>query len=128
MLYADVTRTTHIATFYSGIDQSGWKVNEVPIPSLGYAIAAGDTVAVEFTPESGSLTDDEYFLVLDFFDGSEFININKSTTIEVRSDFDYSCGEYTNVPIIKDLAIEVELEEFTEQFGSRERTRRTIRF
>jgi hypothetical protein len=128
MFYADATRTTHVKTYYSGLDATGWTVNGVNITMAGIAITSGQTVSVEFAPTQGDLTEDDYFLVIDYFDGSEFQNITKSPTIAITSDSEYACGEYTNVPIVKDIAIQIELEEFTEEFGGRERTRRTIKF
>jgi hypothetical protein len=117
-----------LKTYVSEIDQTGWLVNGALAPAGGTTMASGQTVSVEFTPPSGDLTDDNYFLVIDYYNGTNFYNITKSPTIAISSVSEYSCGEYTNVPIVKDIAIQLEIEEFTEEFGGKTRSRRTYNF
>ena len=128
MFYADATRTTLVKTYFSGHDVGGWTINGLNLSSGGANVTHGQSVDVGFKPNNGDLTDDTYFLVIDYYDGTIFHNITKSPTIVIKSTSKYTCSEYTNVPIIRDVAIQIELEDFTESFGSKDRTRRTVQF
>jgi hypothetical protein len=126
--YSDPTRTQHVKTYSSSVDPTGWTVNGSFITTSGSSIAAGHAVQVEFAPPEGDLPTGDYYLTLDYFDGSNFHNITQSPSITMNLEITYSCGEYSNVPIFKDLAITLQLADYTEQFGSESKTRRTITF
>jgi hypothetical protein len=125
-VYSDVTRTDNVATFYSGNDQSGWIVDNSILGGGGANITTGDTVSVEFTPDLATATAQVYFLVVDAFDGDDFINVSRSFYLRVSPDSTYSCGEYFDVPVVKNMVIMFEIEEYEETFGSRKRLRRTV--
>ena len=97
------------------------------ITESGKTIASGHTAVVHFVPPVGDLTEDTYFLDIDYYENGDFTNITKSPTIVITSESEYSCGEYVNVPIFKDLAVQIEIDEFDEKFGSHIRTRRTLK-
>jgi hypothetical protein len=66
-----------------------------------------------------------YYLSIDVYDDGAFRNITNSRFIRVSPSISFSCGEYTDVPVLKNIAIMFDIEEFEESFGSRKRLRRT---
>jgi hypothetical protein len=111
-MYSDSQRMNIVKTIYSGNDISGWDINGVGIEESGYSIGSGNTVTIykEISSEGleyGTL----YYLIIDVFDGTEFVLASNSYTFmfnDILSD-EY-CGPYKNVPIVKNFGLMFELD------------------
>jgi len=110
--YTDPERTALFKTVFSGNDTGGWTVGDDAIPATGLGVGASETNTITFSP---TLSDFEtavtYYLSIDVFDGSIFTNNSNSFTFRAR-DIDTSiyCGEYIDVPVVKNFDIMFELE------------------
>lgn len=124
--YSDPERTDLFKTYYSGIDQTGWTVNGSNIPSVGSTLSVGSHSTVEFNPQDASLDGGTWYLVIDYFLSTTFTNVSNSYSIRMSPSSQYSCGEYTNVPVVKDICLMFELDDYTQTFGSQTKTKRTI--
>jgi hypothetical protein len=122
--YKDATHTTLVRSFYSGLDQSGWTVNGANINISGYTVAHGNSVGVEFTPNG--LDAGIYYLAVDSMSAGEFSNVSNSYFIRITNQISTSCGEYSNVPIVKDLVAMFNIDDFLEKFGTSEKLSRTV--
>lgn len=122
--YSNVTRTELVQTFYSGLDQSGWTVNGANIGVSGFPVTSGNDVTVGFLAEG--LDAGVYYLAVDAFNGSEFETVSNSYYIRITDSDETYCGEYMNVPIVKDLVAMIEIDDFLEKFGTSEKLRRTV--
>lgn len=121
--YSNPTRTDLVETFFSNTDQTNWIVDDTNIMSGGHEILSGETAIVNFIPTG--LDAGIYYLSISAFN-EEFELISNAYYIRITSNEDAVCGEYSNVPIVKDPVIMFELDDFVEKFGTLEKTRRTI--
>ena len=116
------------ATYYSGLDATGWEADEIGFSELGQLITTGETQTITFTPPTNDLAAGIYYMTVSYFrmSGSSFEKVSNSYWIRIPETTDFSCGEYSDVPVVKNIALLFELEDYVEKFGSRERVRRTI--
>jgi hypothetical protein len=122
-VFSDPARTVMVKNFYSGLDQSGWTVNGGSIGSGGVHITSGTTVSVGFTPDLSDLDSRKtYYLIVDYISAGDFINISNSYTMRFTEITDFDCSEYMDVPVVKDVGILVDLEEYEDEFGKKRRT------
>ena len=109
--YTDPERTNEHLVVYSGNDITGWSVNGSAMSISGSTISPGGSVEVSYVPDSSLFTPlTTYYLIIDAFDGTEFIPGSFSYTFQSRdvTSLEY-CGPYTDVPIVKNFALMVEL-------------------
>ena len=113
--YTDVERTALSFTKYSGNDYREWFLNNGPFPISGYVFAPEESASIVFVPDF-NITDYEtgrtYYLSIDAFDGSEFINTSNDYTFIIQSSSDIVyCGEYKGVPIVKNFGMMFEMDD-----------------
>jgi len=110
--YNNSERTDLKYTAFSGNDTSNWFVGSSPISVYGALVEAGETVNVTFTPSLSYIDPNKtYYLSVDIYDGTKFENNSNSFTFkanEVSSQI--YCGDYADVPVVKNFAIMFELE------------------
>lgn len=111
--YLNPERTNLALTLFSGNDSSGWFSDQTnPIPAEGILINSNETKEITLKPDLSQFsTTQTYFLSIDAFDGQQFIGSSDSFTFRAR-DLDYSiyCGEYVDVPVLKNFSVIFELE------------------
>ena len=111
--FEDPERTNEFLTVYSGNNLSGWSVNGSSFPEGGVLISSNDSKNVVYNADN-SLFESSiiYYLTIDAFNGSEFIFASNSYTFQVRdvTSLVY-CGEYSDVPIVKNFGLMFELED-----------------
>tara|TARA_B100001778_G_scaffold334404_1_gene345633 strand:+ start:45152 stop:53575 length:8424 start_codon:yes stop_codon:yes gene_type:complete len=111
--YANPERTELLNTAYSGNDSTGWFVGTGgALPSDGLTIPAGGIRDLTYRPDLSIFEPrTTYYLSIDAFDGTEFVNASNSFTFRAR-DIDTSiyCGEYVDVPVVKNFSVMLELE------------------
>lgn len=109
--YDDAERTNLILTKFSGNDKIGWTVDGSQIDEEGIEIQSEKTESIVFEPSNGDLNVNTlYYIVIDAYDGSDFILASNSYTFllsEVSSSI--SCGPYIDVPVVKNFALMFEL-------------------
>lgn len=111
--YTNPERTELLTTAYSGNDTNGWfdSVGNI-FPVGGISLNSGAGTEVTYRPDL-SLFEPRttYYLSIDAFDGSTFVNTSNSYTFRAR-DIDTSiyCGEYVDVPVVKNFSLIFELE------------------
>ena len=111
-IYSDPARTQWVQTFFSGSSTVGWTVGVSNITEPGVVVANGQMVDISFLPDVSSLTIGQtYYLVIDSYDGTSFKPISKAWTFKTTPLSTGSCGEYTNVPVLKNFAIMFELQD-----------------
>jgi len=110
--YSDPERTTLVQTYYSGNNTTGWFVDSVQLAEGGIIVSSGETVAVNFTPDTSDLEANRlYFFIIDVFDGSQFVLASNSYTfqfLDISSEI--YCGPYSDVPVVKNFGVMFELE------------------
>jgi hypothetical protein len=111
--YNDPERISDYLTVYSGNDVSGWLVDNVQIPTGGISIGSGGSVAVIYRVDESDLESNKiYYLTIEAHDGTQYVPISESYTFRVNdNDSSIYCGEYEDVPIVKNFAIMVELQD-----------------
>jgi hypothetical protein len=111
--YKDEERTNLALTRFSSNDRSGWSVDNEDIDEEGVSVEDGETVSVAFTPditESDLEADMIYHLTIDAYDGSEFILASNSYTFQATDpSLLIYCGEYMDVPVVKNFGLMFEL-------------------
>jgi hypothetical protein len=120
-VYADAQQTTLLKSYYSGLDSTDWLVNGTPIPFGGAQIPQGETVVLQYTPDSSSLTaETTYYLSIDYIDLSqtEFTLISAANQMRFTQPTDFVCSEYVNVPVVRDIGIMFDLDDYTDAFGN----------
>lgn len=124
-LYRDPTRIDQDSSFFTALDQTGWLADGSAFPSGGVNIVGGETSTIKFTP---SINDNDpiRYIDVEVYDGNSFTLIDGQSHVFIRPTSNIGCGPYEDVPVLKNLAIQFELEEFEETFGSRKRSRRTV--
>jgi hypothetical protein len=111
--YSDQERINEYKTVFSGNDRTGWFVDDTQILESGVNIAPGETVNVVYR---STVTDFEagkiYYLTIDAHDGSTYVFSSNFYTFQVQdvASIEY-CGEYMDVPIVKNFGIMIELNE-----------------
>lgn len=110
--YDDAERTNLVLTAYSGNDILAWQVDDSSIDVDGAIIPKGMTRNISYTPDSSSFVrGTTYYLSIDAFDGVKFTTHSNSFTFRIQNvDSEIYCGPYTNVPVLKNMALMFELE------------------
>jgi len=110
--FEDPERTNEFLTVYSGNDLSGWSVDGSSIPEGGVSINSNNSKNIVYDADISLFEPSViYYLIIDAFDGSEFISASNSYTFQIRdiTSLVY-CGEYSDVPIVKNFGLMFELE------------------
>lgn len=109
--YEDSERTNLYLTEFSGNDRANWTVDGIDIPIGGSTIDSAKKVTINYVPENAKFTSRTfYYLIIDAFDGTNFMLASKSYTFEVNDPLSFVyCGPYSGVPIIKNFGILFEL-------------------
>lgn len=111
--YDNPERTDLFLTAYSGNDQTGWTYEDgSAFSSTGVNIPGGSTFTISYAPSLSLFeTGKVYYLSIDAFDGTRFVNNSNSFTFKARNvDSGIYCGPYVDVPVVKNFAIMFELE------------------
>jgi ligand-binding sensor domain-containing protein len=110
--YDEAERTTVVKTYSSTSSVVGWTVDDASLPGVGTLVTSGQTVSIGLLPDVSDLeTDKVYYLTVDSFDGTTFESVSKSWTFRVNPVSSESCGEYSDVPVLKNFVIMFELED-----------------
>lgn len=110
--YTNPERTNHYMTVYSGNDRTGWFADGSSISETGVNISSGDSSNILYRPDLTDFTSGTiYYMTIDAFDGSNFGSADDSYSFQARgfTDLVY-CGEYYDVPVVKNFGILFELE------------------
>jgi len=110
--YEDPERTNIFTTAYSGNNKEGWVANDSEIPDDGVTINSGNSANVLYTPDLEDFeTQTTYYLIIDAWDGADFVFASNSYTFQARdiTSLVY-CGEYSDVPIVKNFGLMFELD------------------
>lgn len=110
--YNDAERTDLKYTAFSGNDISGWFIDANNINVYGVSVEPAQSVSVTYTPSLSNIDPSKtYYLTIDAFDGSVFESTSDAYTFRANdlSNLIY-CGDYANVPVLKNFAIMFELE------------------
>lgn len=111
--YSNPERTDLVSTAYSGNNSTGWFVDGgYSIEESGVNISSGSIVNIVYRPDLSVFQPrTTYYISIDAFDGNNFVNTSNSFTFRAR-DIDTSiyCGEYVDVPVVKNFSIMLELE------------------
>jgi len=111
--YTNPERTELLTTGYSGNDSTGWFTGTGgSLPSSGVSISSGETKNIIYRPDLSAFEPrTTYHISIDAFDGQDFVNTSNSFTFRAR-DIDTSiyCGEYVDVPVVKNFSVMFELE------------------
>lgn len=111
--YKNPERTDLYLTAFSGNDQTGWSYGDAqPFTSSGVFVHRGTTEMISYHPSASLFTaGTTYYLSIDAFNGTEFIQNSNSFTFKTRGvDEQIYCGPYTDVPVVKNLSVMFELE------------------
>ena len=109
--YSDSERTNLYTTQFSGNNRSGWFVDDIVIPEDGANVVPGQTVNVVYRPDADDFDSNViYYLTIEAHDGSDYVFETNAYTFQLRdvSSTEY-CGGYSDVPIVKNFGIMVEL-------------------
>ena len=110
--YQDIERTNEYLTVFSGNDTTGWKVGGSAISEDGALVPAGEKVNIVYSPDPDSFdVGSIYYLSIEAHDGSDYVLASNSYTFLIRDvqSLEY-CGGYSDVPIVKNFGIMLELD------------------
>lgn len=111
--YTNPERTELLSTSYSGNNSTGWFADDgTSISGDGLLILQGETINIIYRPDLSIFEPrTTYYISVDAFDGNQFVNTSNSFTFRAR-DIDTSiyCGEYVDVPVVKNFSVMLELE------------------
>jgi len=117
VIYKNPERTDELSTIYSGNNPEQWTVDGDAFPAEGTDIDALETVDIECNPNWDSIVNFEYgkvyylIIIAVIESESEEEIISKSYDLRAIEDTDaFYCGDYSNVPIVKNFGIMFELE------------------
>lgn len=113
--YNNPERTDIYKTVFSQNDRTGWFVDDVAISESGVTMNPGETVNIVYRPNLEDYeTGTNYYLGIDAWEGSqaEYVFSNSSYTFQARDATSLIyCGGYTDVPVVKNFGIMLELED-----------------
>lgn len=114
VFYDDFERTNVYKTIFSGNDKTGWTVGGAEIPDDGVVLSPGEETNIIYRPNLEDFdTGDIYYISIETWekDSTEFSLVSNSYTYQSNdaSSLVY-CGGYTDVPIVKNFGIMLELE------------------
>jgi len=109
--YEDAARTNEYLVEFSGNNVEGWLVDNSKIPEDGVLIDERTEVEVVYRPNLEDFEGSKlYYLIIDAHMGSGYQLISNSYTFKVRDiESLVYCGEYMDVPIVKNFGFMVEL-------------------
>lgn len=110
--YSDQERTNEFLTIFSGNDRSGWFVDDNQMSKDGVTVDSGKTINVLYRPNLEQFIEGKtYYLIIEAHDGINYVFATYSYTFQARDiqSLEY-CGGYTDVPIVKNFGIMLELE------------------
>lgn len=110
--YENVERINLYKTVFSGNDIDGWFVGEEAISEDGVEIDPSEKLTITYRSTYSDFEINKiYYLVIDVHDGDDYVYSISSYTFQVRDvqSLEY-CGEYVDVPIVKNFGIMFELE------------------
>lgn len=105
--FNNAERTDLKYTAFSGNDVANWSVDNLQMTPTGATINPNDSVAMEFVPTKENLTASKiYYISIDVYDGLKFVNVSSGLTF-VLNPFDekISCGNISNVPVVKSVSL-----------------------
>lgn len=110
--YENPERTNEFLTKFSGNDKTGWVADDNLIPDDGVDLPVSKKTNIIYRPD---LTEFEptniYYLTIDAYDGSDYILLSNSFTFKARDITSLSyCGEYIDVPMVKNFGLMFELD------------------
>jgi hypothetical protein len=111
--YEDPERINEYKTIFSGNDETGWFVDDVQMPSSGAAVNPGETVRILYRADPSDFESDKiYYLTIKAHNGLDYVFEVSSYTFQVKDvvSTEY-CGGYSDVPIVKNFGIMIELNE-----------------
>ena len=109
--YEDGERTSLYKTEFSGNNRTGWLANGISVPEEGVEAVAGETLSLTYTPDNADFNSNQlYYLVIDAYDGSNFILASNSYTFQATDTNSLIyCGPYMDVPVVKNFGLMFEL-------------------
>lgn len=110
--FTNAERTNELVTEFSGNDRTGWFANDVQIPEAGITINQDSSANILYRPDLTKFENSRiYYITIDAFDGSSFLLASNSYSFQARglTSLVY-CGEYFDVPIVKNFGLIFELE------------------
>ena len=110
--YTDPERTSEYLTVFSGNDRSGWFINDTQITDDGALVSPGNTVNIMYSPDVSSFSVGSiYYLTIDAHDGDNYVFSTSAYTFQIKDVLSEEyCGEYLDVPIVKNFGIMIELD------------------
>jgi len=113
--YNNAERTSIYKTVFSQNDQSGWFADNVAFPYTGLPLVSGETSNIVYRPELEEFESGvNYYLSIDAWENgqSQYVYSNNSYTFQARdvTSLIY-CGGYSDVPVVKNFGIMLELED-----------------
>jgi len=105
------TRDAEYRVVYSGTDNTGWTADDATLATTGVTIPAGGHSHIKYAPDLLDFTaQTTYFLSISAWDGSQWVDVSDGYTFQVRDiESVIYCGDYYDVPIVKNFAIMFEL-------------------
>jgi hypothetical protein len=122
-VYTDPTRTELIDTYFTHSTKLNWELDNKQMPNT-VLLKAGTTHSITYTPTD--LLDNNYYISIDYYYNGSFINISQSGILAVDMPSLATCGEYGDVPIVRDIAMQFQLKQFVETFGGIQTNKSTI--
>ena len=109
--YTDPERLNEYKTVFSGNDLAGWFVDDVNMAVGGVPIAHSISEKITYRPDLSDFEANSiYYLTIHAYDGSSYILLSNSYTFKARDIQSLAyCGGYMDVPIVKNFAVMVEL-------------------
>jgi hypothetical protein len=113
--YSDPERTNIYKTVFSQNDRTGWFVDDVNISESGVSMSPSETVNIVYRPDlEDFVTGTNYYLSIDAWENNqgEYVFSSNSYTFQARDATSLIyCGGYSDVPVVKNFGIMLELED-----------------
>ncbi len=113
--YNNPERTNIYKTVFSQNDRTGWFIDDVAISESGVIMNPGETVNVVYRPDLEDFeTATNYYLSIDAWENNQsaYVFSNSSYTFQARDATSLIyCGGYSDVPVVKNFGIMLELED-----------------
>ena len=109
--YEDSERTNEYLSKFSGNDVSGWLENNSQMSVDGVSLTYNKKATIGFLPNLEDFESNKvYYLTIHAYDEDNFVLISNSYTFKARDiESLVYCGEYIDVPIVKNFGLMVEL-------------------
>lgn len=84
--YNDLFRTQLVYTFFTGNDQTGWKISSNnEFPATGLFISALSSATIYFTPNDLVETNQKWYITIEAYDGANFESISDNKSFACAS-------------------------------------------